>query len=119
MKARIVLWLTAALALSIAQAALETTALEHKLIVAPEIKRAFQSEDSIKIQSVTGTASKFQTGGTYRVIGTCNQRTLKNALLYLGNTAEPGSDAIVAAAGSSLSKPLHDGSNNFDITFTL
>src|SRR5689334_20519813 len=119
MKARIVLCLAAAFTLSIAQAAPETTTLEHKLTVTPEIKRAFQSDDSIKITSVTGTTSKFETGGTYRVVGTCYQHTLKNALLYLGNTAEPGSNAILATAGSSLSRPLHDGSNNFDITFTL
>ena len=111
--------LIAALAISMAQAARETPALEHQLIVTPEIKRAFHDDDSIKIQSVTGTASKFQIGGTYRVVGTCYQRTLKNALLYLGNTAEPGADAIVAAAGNSLSKPLGDGSTEFDITFTL
>jgi hypothetical protein len=97
----------------------ETTALQHKLTVTPEIKKAFHSDDSIKIRSVTGTAPKFQIGGTYRIVGTCNQRTLKNATLYLGNTAEAGSDAIVAAAGSSLSKALPDGSTEFDITFTL
>ena len=100
-------------------AAPEPAALQHQLTITPEIKKAFHSHDSIKIKSVTGTMSKFQTGGTYRVVGTCQQRTLKNALLYLGNTAEPGSDAIVAAAGSSLSQPLRDGSTDFDITFTL
>ncbi|HZR18349.1 MAG TPA: hypothetical protein VFE51_13735 [Verrucomicrobiae bacterium] len=52
-------------------------------------------------------------------MGTCYQQTLKNATLYLGNTAEAGSDAIVAAAGSSLSKTLRDGRTEFDITFTL
>jgi len=97
----------------------ETTALKHKLTVTPEIKKAFHSDDSIKIKSVTGTAPKFQVGGTYRIVGTCYQRTLKNATLYLGNTAEIGSDAIVAAADSSLSKALPDGSTEFDITFTL
>ena len=97
----------------------ETTALKHKLTVTPEIKKAFHSDDSIKIKSITGTAPQFQTGGTYRIVGTCYQRTLKNAILYLGNTAEAGSDAIVAAAGSSLSKALPDGSTEFDITFTL
>ena len=119
MKTRIITSLVAAFAASIVQAAPETTALQHKLTVTPEIKRAFHSDDSIKIKSVTGTAPKFQTGGTYRIIGTCYQQTLKNATLYLGNTAEAGSDAIVAAAGSSLSKPLRDGSTEFDITFTL
>ena len=93
--------------------------LQYTLRVTPEIKRAFQSDDSIKIRSITGTAPKFQTGGTYRVVGTCTQQTLKNATLYLGNTAEAGSAAIVAAAGSSLSIPLPHGSTEFDITFTL
>lgn len=119
MKTRIITSLVAAFAVSIVQAAPETTALQHKLTVTPEIKRAFHSDDSIKIKSVTGTAPKFQTGGTYRIVGTCYQQTLKNATLCLGNTAEAGSDAIVAAAGSSLSKPLRDGSTEFDITFTL
>src|SRR5262249_25123333 len=116
---RIITSLAAALAVSIAQAASETTALKHKLTVTPEIKKAFHSDDSIKIKSVTGTAPKFQTGGTYPIVGTCYQRTLKTAPLYLGNTAETGSDAIVAAAGSSLSKALRDGNTEFDITFTL
>jgi hypothetical protein len=91
----------------------------HTLTVIPEIKKAFPSGDAIKIRSVTGTAPKFQTGGTYRVVGTCRQQTLKNAILYLGNTAEAGSDAIAASAGSSLSKALRNGTTEFDITFTL
>ena len=119
MKTPIITSLVAAFAVSIVQAAPETTALQHKLTVTPEIKRAFHSHDSIKIKSVTGTAPKFQTGGAYCIIGTCYQQTLKNAVLCLGNTAEAGSNAIVAAAGSSLSKPLRDGSTEFDITFTL
>ena len=45
--------------------------------------------------------------------------TNRRALLYLGNTAEAGSDAIVANSGSSLSKPLPSGTTEFDITFTL
>ncbi|HEV8543787.1 MAG TPA: hypothetical protein VGR78_15450 [Verrucomicrobiae bacterium] len=104
---------------SIAQAAPETAALQHKLAVTPEIKKAFHGDDSIKIRSITGTAPKFQTGETYRIVGTCYERTVKNATLYVGNTAEAGSDAIVAAAGSSLSKPLQDGSTEFDVTFSL
>lgn len=119
MKTRIITSLVAALAVSIAQAAAETTSLQHKLTVNPEIKKAFHSGDSIKITSVTGSAPKFQTGGTYRIVGTCYQQSLKNATLLLGNTAEPGSAAIVAAAGSSLSKPLPHGRTEFDITFTL
>jgi hypothetical protein len=63
---------------------------QYTLRVTPEIKRAFHSDDSIKIRSITGTAPKFQTGGTYRVVGACTQQTLKNATLYLGNTAEAG-----------------------------
>jgi hypothetical protein len=93
--------------------------LQYTLRVTPEIKRAFQSDDSIKIRSITGTAPKFRTGGTYRVVGTCTQQTLKNATLYLGNTAEEGPDAIVAGAGSSLFRPLPNGTTEFDITFTL
>ena len=93
--------------------------LQYTLRVTPEIKRAFHSDDSIKIRSITGTAPKFQTGGTYRVVGTCTQQTLKNATLYLGNTAEAGPDAIVASAGSSLFRPLPNGTTEFDITFTL
>ena len=119
MKTRIIISLMAAFAVNLVQAALETTALQYKLSVTPEIKRAFHSHDSIKIKSITGTAPKFQTGATYRIVGTCHQQTLRNATLYLGNTAEAGSDAIVAAAGSSLSKALRDGSTEFDITFTL
>ena len=119
MKTRIITSLVAAFAVSIVQAAPETTALQHKLTVTPEIKKAFHSDDSIKIKSVTGTAPKFQTGGTYRVVGTCRQKTLNNATLYLGNTAEAGSDAIAASAGSSLYKPLPNGTTEFDITFTL
>src|SRR5882672_2273095 len=93
--------------------------LQYTLRVTPEIKRAFHSDDSIKIRSITGTAPKFRTGGTYRVVGTCAQQTLKNATLYLGNTAEAGPDAIVASAGSSLFRPLPNGTTEFDITFTL
>lgn len=119
MKTRIITFLMVAFAVSIAQAAAETTELEHKLTITPEIKRAFHAADSIQIKFVTGTAPKFQIGGTYRVVGTCYQQTLKNATLYLGNTAEAGSDAIVAVAGSSLSKPLPNGTTEFDITFTL
>ena len=94
-------------------------ALQYTLRVTPEIKRAFHSDDSIKIRSITGTAPKFRTGGTYRVVSTCTQQTLKNATLYLGNTAEAGPDAIVASAGSSLFRPLPNGTTEFDITFTL
>ena len=108
-----------ALIVSIAQAAPDSPTLQHRLTVTPEIKKAFHGRDAIKIRSVTGTARKFQIGGTYRVAGICRQRTLKNATLYLGNTAEPGSDAIAASAGSSLSKPLSNGTTEFDITFTL
>src|SRR2546429_3685764 len=108
-----------ALVVSIAQAAPDSPTLQHTLTVTPEIKKAFHSGDAIKIRSVTGTAPKFQTGGTYRVVGTCRPKTLKNATLYLGNTAEAGSDAIAANAGSSLYKPVPNGTTKFDITFTL
>jgi hypothetical protein len=59
-----------ALAVSIAQAAPDSPMLQHRLTVTPEIKRAFRGGDKIKISSVTGTAPKFQIGGTYRVVGT-------------------------------------------------
>ena len=108
-----------ALAVSNIQAAPGSPTLQHTLTVTPEIKRAFHASDTIEIRSVTGTARKFQTGGTYRVTGICRQQTLKNAILCLGNTAESGSDAIVANAGSSLSRPLPNGTTEFDITFTL
>ena len=100
-------------------AAQQDQQLRYTLRVTPEIKRAFHSDDSIKVRSITGTAPKFQTGGTYRVVGTCTQQTLKNATLYLGNTAEAGPDAIVASAGSSLFRTLPNGTTEFDITFTL
>ena len=120
MRTRIILSsLLTAFAVSIAQAAPETPALSHTLSVRPEIKRAFHANDSIEIRSITGTAPKFQTGGTYRVIGTCRQETLKNATLCLGNTTEPGSPRIVASTGSSLFKPLRNGTTEFDITFTV
>ena len=119
MKTCIIASLVAVFLVSFLQAAPETPALQHKLTVTPEIKRAFHSDDAIKIKPVTGTAPRFHSGGTYRIIGTCYQQSLKNAILYLGNTAEAGSAAIVAAAGSSLSKPLRGGSTEFDITFTL
>jgi hypothetical protein len=107
------------LVISIAQAAADSRTLPHTLMVTPEIKKAFHSGDGIEIRSITGTEPKFQTGGTYRVVGTCRQQTLKNAILYLGNTAEAGSEAIAASAGSSLTKPLPKGTTEFDITFTL
>src|SRR2546427_13167162 len=96
----------------------DAPALEHKLSVTPEIKKPFHSGDSIKIRSVTGTAPKFQTGGTYRVVGTCRQQTPKKATLYLGNTAEAGSDALAPRAGSSLYKPGPNGNTQFDNTFS-
>src|SRR5216110_3436671 len=53
-----------ALVVSIAQAAPDSPTLQHTLTVTPEMKKAFHSGDAIKIRSVTGTAPKFQTGGT-------------------------------------------------------
>ncbi len=106
------------LIVSLGQAAPEAP-LPHQLPVIPEIKKAFHADDALEIRAITGTAPKFQVGGTYRVVGTCRQQTLKNAALYLGNTAEPGSEAIVASEGSSLSRPLPNGVSQFDITFTV
>src|SRR5215472_11689777 len=120
MRTRIILnSLLTALAVSIARAAPETPALSHTLSVRPEIKRAFHANDSMEIRSITGTAPKFQPGGTYRVVGTCRLETLKNATLCLGNTAKPGSQAIMASTGSALSKPLPNGTTEFDFTFTV
>jgi hypothetical protein len=93
--------------------------LSHKINVTPEIKKAFHGSDAIEIKEITGTSDKFQVGGSYRVTGVCRQATLKNAQLYLGNTAERGGDAIRPAGGSSLSIPLKDEKTEFDITFTL
>ena len=111
--------LLAATVFSVAQAAPEASPLPHKLIVTPEIKLAFQSGDAIELQEITGTTASFQVGGTYRIKGTCLQHTLKRAVLYVGNTAEPGADAIVPVSGSSLYQTLPDGSTAFDCTFTL
>lgn len=111
--------LLTALVVGIAHATPETPALPHALTVTPEIKKAFRADDAIEVRSVTGTATKFQIGGTYRVVGVCRQQSLKNATLYLGNTAEPGPDAIAATEGSSLYRPLANGTTPFDITFTI
>ena len=104
---------------SVVQAAPEVPTLSHKIAVIPEIKLAFQAGDAIELQEVTGTTSSFQVGGTYRIKGTCRQRSLKNAILYLGNTAEPSADTIIPAVGSSLYTTLPNGSTAFDCTFTL
>jgi hypothetical protein len=111
--------LLAVLVASVAQAAPESSALPWKLTVTPEIKKAFPSSDAIEIREITGTAPHFQVGGVYRVVGVCRQHSLKNATLYIGNTAEPGSEAIVPLADSSLSKALAEGSTEFDCTFEL
>ncbi|HZR16218.1 MAG TPA: hypothetical protein VFE51_02725 [Verrucomicrobiae bacterium] len=110
---------TGPLVASVAPATPETPSLSYTLTVHPEIKRAFHGNDSIEIRSITGTAPKFQTGGTYRVVGTCHLDTIKNATLCLGNTAKPGSQAIMASTGSAISKPLPNGTTDFDFTFTL
>ena len=101
------------------QAAPDSFALSYKLTVVPEIKKAFQSSDAIEIREITGTTSHFQVGGIYRVVGVCRQHTLKDATLYIGNTAEPGAEAIVALPDSSLFKTLPDGFTGFDCTFKL
>jgi hypothetical protein len=72
MRTRIILSsLLMVLAVSIAEGSPETPALSHTLTFRPEIKRAFHANDSIEVRSISGTAPKFQTGGTYRVVGTC------------------------------------------------
>jgi len=105
--------------LVIPRATADTPSLEHKLHVTPEIKKAFQGSDFIEIRQITGTAPRFQVGGTYRVTGLCRQQGLKHATLYIGNTAEAGPDAITATTGSSLFQPLSDTPTEFDVTFTV
>src|SRR4051812_31183629 len=100
--------LLTALVVSVTQAAPEP-ALPHALRVTPEIKKAFHSDDTIEIRSIPGTDPKSQTNATYRIAGTCRQHTLQRATLYLGNPAGQGPEAIVASEGSSLSKPLPNG----------
>ena len=100
-------------------AAADTPSLQHKLNVTPEVKKAFHGSDAIEIRQIAGTAPKFQVGGTYRVTGVCRQQSLKNATLYIGNSAEAGADAIIAATGSSLFKPLSGNQTEFDVTFTV
>ena len=94
-------------------------ALPYKLTVTPEIKKAFAYGEGIEIRAITGTALHFQVGKTYRVVGVCRQQTLNHAMLYVGNTAEPGSEAIAPVAGSSLYTALPKGSTPFDCTFKL
>jgi beta-lactamase regulating signal transducer with metallopeptidase domain len=97
-----------------------TPTLPYKLTVTPEIKKAFPSSEGIEVQAVTGSAANFQAGGTYRITGVCRQHTLDHATLYVGNTADAGSEAIAALAGSSLSEPLPKGASTaFDFTFKL
>lgn len=93
--------------------------LPYTVAVTPEVRRAFAPGDGIEIRSVTGTAEKFQVGGTYRIVGVCRQHAVKNAMLYLGNTAPPGAEAISAGEGSSLSQTLAGAETEFDITFTV
>jgi len=94
-------------------------ALRYALVVTPEVRKAFAPGDGIEIRSITGTAEKFQVGGRYRIVGVCRQHAVKNAMLYLGNTAAPGADAISAGEGSSLFQTLADAETEFDITFTV
>ena len=57
------------------------------------------------------------------VVGTCTQQTLKNATLYLGNTAEAGLDAIEASAGSSwttttrMTMPMRESTSEMSLIF--
>lgn len=104
---------------SVPTALAETPDLPIKIAVTPEIKKAFEGSDVIEIREVSGTAAKFQVGGTYRIVGVCRQQTFKSAMLYIGNTAEPGAAAITALDGSSLSKTCGPGMTEFDVTFTL
>ncbi len=99
--------------------AAETTYLPYTLNVTPEIKKAFQGTDSIEVRAVIGSASRFEVGGTYRVVGVCRQEAIHNAVLYVGNTATSGSAAITTPAGSSLTKKCDSGLTPFDVTFTL
>lgn len=93
--------------------------LNNKIVITPEIKKAFLGSDTIEIQEITGTSGRFEVGGTYRVVGVCRQDTFKHAELYIGNSAEAGPAAIVPASGSSLFKDCPTGATPFDVTFTL
>ncbi len=120
MKMPIVLKILLAMTMSgVLQAAPAVSSLPCKLTVTPEIKKAFLGTDTIEVKEITGTATNFQVNGTYRIIGVCRQKTISNAILYVGNTAEAGSNAIVPTAGSSLYITLPDGATQFDCTFTL
>jgi hypothetical protein len=96
-----------------------TPALAHQITVTPEIKKAFAHGEGIEIKKVTGTTTGFEVGGTYQITGVCRQRSLENATLYIGNTADIGPDAIVPVAGTSLYEPLPEGSKEFSFTFKL
>ena len=112
--------LLAALALAgVHPATAETPYLPYTLSITPELKKAFRDTDSIEVRAIIGTAPRFEVGGTYRIVGVCRQRTVRDGLLYVGNTAAPGSMAIVPLAGSSLYKPCPNGLTDFDTTFTL
>src|SRR5688572_18517814 len=67
----------------ITHAPAEPPSLPHKLNVTPEIKTAFKGSDAITIREITGTAPKFQVGGTYRVTGVCHQESLRHGTLYI------------------------------------
>ena len=83
------------------------------------IKKAFSGSDAIEIIAISGTAPKFQVGETYRVAGVCRQEACQHALLSVGDTAGPGTEAITPMNGSSLAKALPVGSADFDCTFKL
>jgi len=88
--------------------------------IKPAVRNAFKEGDSIEISAITGSSSTFRVGGTYRVQGICRQNTVRNASLYLGNTAEGSADAIQPAAGTSLFIPAPKGSTEeFVFTITL
>ena len=74
-------------------------ALAHRIAVTTEIKKAFSGHDAIEVKEITGTAANFQVGGTYRITGVCRQETLARAVLYVGNTAEPGGPRLCLPTG--------------------
>jgi hypothetical protein len=94
------------------------TFLTDAVSITLSAKRAFKRSDGIEIREVSGSLPTLRVGGTYRVRGVCRQDTIRNALLYLGNTAEGSAEAIQPALGTALSKAAPKGLTEFEFVFT-
>ena len=81
-------------------------------------KGTFKGGDGIEIRETTGTSPTFRVGGTYHVRGVCRQNSLEHANLSIGNTADPGPEAIQPAGGTSLAKEIPKGLTEFEFAFT-